>query len=837
MESYYYDKFIFLCKLQEKFNIYSYSYYKDDKEDDFLLTKEFEIEIQNDTLIKKDNIYYFNLNEECTENESLVGIEAVSNYPSTITEEISIENNSNIPSVTTEKILNIPSTIIKEELFSNISTITEEISNVNTFDTSFNIPSTIIKEDLFSNTSTITEEISKFNTLDTSFNIPFISTLPYYNKEEDFLTKLNEILIDKQPGVVYNIKKDNYSILIRPSNSSIEPNITYINFSECESVLRDYHKIPNSSIITILQLELYNNNSKSLINQVEYQVYDQNFTKLNLKLCNGTNIQIIYSIKDDILIDTEIINSLKDKGVDPFNINDSFFWDVCQPFSDMGNDLILEDRIRDFYQNYSLCEEGCTYNSINIKNMTVSCNCKIKENITTVISEINFDKIKYETTSNFEIIKCYNIIFEFKIKKNNIGFWIFSILIFLNILFLIIYFNIGISPVYLFVINQMAKYGYYVKNIKNKLKTIKKSNNMNNPPLKNKKNLTSKNKNNKNNIVNNFIIIKHHSIKDKNKKNNKIKNNGKSKNRKKYNNNSKNSTNSKILMNKNNKSIKLENMPTQNPEEKNQKNIVDFPLITIYINKKNKCSYIPKNSNRILNNYTFKEAIKYDHRSLCQIFFIYLISKQILFHAFLFRSPFEIFPLRLCLLIFIFSSDLALNAFFYFNDNISKKYHYAKNLFLFTFSNNITVILLSTFVGFIILTLFIKLSNSTNSLREVFRNEEEKIKKNKKYKVTEKRKIEIKNEIEGIFKTFKIKIIILIFSELILIIFFWYYVTIFCHVFPSTQTSWLLDSFLSMLSRFIIDALICLGLAKLYRIGVDSNVNCIYNCAMFLYGF
>ena len=180
---------------------------------------------------------------------------------------------------------------------------------------------------------------------------------------------------------------------------------------------------------------------------------------------------------------------------------------------------------------------------------------------------------------------------------------------------------------------------------------------------------------------------------------------------------------------------------------------------------------------------------------------------------------------------------MALNAFFYFNDNISKKYHYAKNLFLFTFNNNITVILLSTFVGFIILTLFIKLSNSTNSLREVFRNEEEKINKNKKYKVTEKRKIEIKNEIEGIFKTFKIKIIILIFSELILIIFFWYYVTIFCHVFPSTQTSWLLDSFLSMLSRFIIDALICLGLSKLYRIGVESNVNCIYNCAMFLYGF
>ena len=68
-------------------------------------------------------------------------------------------------------------------------------------------------------------------------------------------------------------------------------------------------------------------------------------------------------------------------------------------------------------------------------------------------------------------------------------------------------------------------------------------------------------------------------------------------------------------------------------------------------------------------------------------------------------------------------------------------------------------------------------------------------------------------------------------------IFFWYYVTIFCHVYPSTQTSWLFDSFLSIASRFIIDNLICIGFAKLYRIGVESNTHCIYKFAMILYEF
>ena len=297
--------------------------------------------------------------------------------------------------------------------------------------------------------------------------------------------------------------------------------------------------------------------------------------------------------------------------------------------------------------------------------------------------------------------------------------------------------------------------------------------------------------------------------------------------------------NSKSLFKNKRKKLSLSHMKTENPEDKNKlskNNVIDFTLITINLKNNSNNNYIPKISNRVLNNYTFKEAMKYDQRSLCEIFFIYLLSKQIIFHTFFFKSPLELFSLRLCLLFFIFSSDLALNAFFYFNDNISKKYHYAKNLFLFTFYNNITVFLLSTFIGFILLTFFTKLSNSTNAMRELFLIEEEKMKSNKKYKVSNERKIEIKNEIEKIFRNYKIKIIILVVAELLFMIFFWYYVTIFCHIYKSTQISWILDSLLSMISRFIIDRLICLGLAKLYKIGVDLNVYCIYKFAMFLYG-
>ena len=224
-------------------------------------------------------------------------------------------------------------------------------------------------------------------------------------------------------------------------------------------------------------------------------------------------------------------------------------------------------------------------------------------------------------------------------------------------------------------------------------------------------------------------------------------------------------------------------------------------------------------------------------RSIFIIFYIYLLSKQAALRAFLYKSPLELFPLRLCLLIFIISSDLALNAFFYLDDKISKKYREAQNLFLFTFNNNITIILLSTFIGFIFMTLFTNLSSSTNSIRDVFRGEEEKIKKNKKYVVTDKRKIEIFKEIEAILKKYEIKVIIFFIFEVIVILFFWYYVTAFCHVYSSTQISWLLNSVLSMISRLFIELIFSLLFAKLYRAAVESNIKCLYKIALFFYCF
>ena len=74
-------------------------------------------------------------------------------------------------------------------------------------------------------------------------------------------------------------------------------------------------------------MEISNKNERSLINQVEYQVFDEQKNPLDLSICNDSNIKIFYGIKNNTNLDKSIINSFKDSGVDVFNISDEFFND------------------------------------------------------------------------------------------------------------------------------------------------------------------------------------------------------------------------------------------------------------------------------------------------------------------------------------------------------------------------------------------------------------------------------------------------------------------------------------------------------------------------------
>jgi hypothetical protein len=298
--------------------------------------------------------------------------------------------------------------------------------------------------------------------------------------KEEILENIGQIMNNTIIGETYEYQEEDFSILIYPTDSSLLTNKTHIDFIECESVLKSHYNLSNESIITFFQMEISNKNSHSLINQVEYQVYDEQKRQLDLSLCNNTNIKIFYGIKNNSDLDMSILNSFKDSGVNVFNISDEFFNDVCYPYSEGGNDLILEDRVKEIYQNFTLCEEGCSYDSIDIYNMLISCQCNVKENMTTIVTEIKEEAAEKISSLNFEIVKCYNLVISFEGKTKNIGFWFLSIFFVVYILSMIIYFYNGIKPVKDYVFNEMVKFGYMEINnkveINQKEELIKKIN-------------------------------------------------------------------------------------------------------------------------------------------------------------------------------------------------------------------------------------------------------------------------------------------------------------------------------------------------------------------------
>ena len=649
--------------------------------------------------------------------------------------------------------------------------------------------------------------------------------------KEEFLNDIDTAIQNIEIGKNYEIKGNDFTITIKPTNTPPLPNTTHVEFDECEQILRSTYNISNTSIITFLQMEMDNDNNEALYKQIQYSTYDDQLKKLDLTVCKDVETKIHYMIKNDANLDLTKVSDYKKMGVDILNINDDFFTNLCYAFSSSDNDMILEDRIKYIFQNYSLCEEGCSYNNLDIITRSIACDCKIQGNISTITNPLVFDTGK-ETSffdSNIGVSRCFNLVFSLNNKSKNIGFIVFCLLMLIYIIAILVQIKKGIKRVSDFLYKEMIKYGYIEQGHPNFFENNKIENN--------KIELSS------------IMGVKKFNEKigeeqiDKGKK--KFKKTGKKKFKKKKKGMPIKISQQMTLVEDNNK-IKKNNCDNETKPNKiftkKTKRIIEdddynnFGIIKINLDLDKK-SYMPKDSNQSLLNYTFDEAVRYDRRNIIRVFYIYLLSKQIIFRTFLQKSPLEIFPIRLTLFIFMLSCDLALNALFYFNDNISKKYHYASNIFLFAFSNNITIILYSTLVSYFILTLLSKLSNSSSAIRNIFQKEEEKIKKAKKYTTKEQTKKNIFYEVENVLKKFKIKIFILLLIETIFILFFWYFVTAFCDVYSSTQTSWLLDTFLAILSRFVLEIIFGFLFAKLYRISVASNCETLYKILICIYDF
>ena len=693
--------------------------------------------------------------------------------------------------------------------------------------------------------------------------------------KEDIENNLDEIIDEIEIGERYEIEGNDYNIKISPVNLIDTFNSTYVEFSICEQILRNQNKIPENEVLTILQIEIDKLNCNSLTNQVEYAIYNGQKIKLDLSYCKNVNIKVYYEINDPSLINTSMVSYYSELGIDIYNSKDSFFNDICYSYSNTDTDIILKDRVLDIYQNYSLCDNYCEYEEIDIELMIVKCSCKVKTKVNVEISEPIFVEIIEDSfkDSNFGIIFCYNLVFSLENKLKNIGLWIFGFFILCNIILFIIFFIVGIKSIRLFVYKEMRKHKYIAK--------LEHSS-----PLKKNKKVKFENVNlNKGDSL--FSSQKYNILKEN------IQKEEKGSFEKFYRVQIKRNTNRSNKTNNNVKKVKIVDNPitivklknrvhkyknkfyesaknfSKNNKNENEKNIISFNLETkrkiiesenntlhkneieededkqkcpgyyhlIQIDASNQKNNAPPESKYILDNYDYECAIEYEKRSFCRIYYICLLSYENILNTFFFKSSLEIKPLKLTLFIFSYLCDLALNGLFYFNENISDRYHYnGNNLFWFTLLNNLTIDLTSSLVSYILVKLLDFLIDSKESIEDLFRKHEKKMRKNKKYKVKNTNIIKIYQELKKIYKILKIKIAFYIIFEFLFLLFFLYYITAFCEVYKNTQISWLYDSFISFLISIGVEFFISFLVAIFYIISVKCRFRIMYKIVIFFYG-
>ena len=764
----------------------------------------------------------------------------------------------------TDKILQTDEISQTDELPSNYSPLstfalfTDDTSNISDFQKE---PISIINysdQDTtiinFPTYESYTEKSSKITIIEKTTN----------KTKEEISNNLDELIKDADIGKVYDIKGNDFEIKISPINfNEYKYSSTHINFLECENTLKRKNNLPPEAVLTVIQMEIYKYDDKSLTNQIEYAIYNDKKIKLDLSVCENDKIEITYSITNTSAIDIEKISLFSNMDVDIFNIKDNFFNDICYPYSNNNSDMILKDRVSDIYQNFSVCDNNCEYNRINISSMTITCNCNIKSNIDTKKEDLKFDKIYLDLfeESSFSVIKCFKLVFNLKNKLNNIGFIIFTILFLFQISIIIYYIINGITSIKIYIINEMKKFNYLTESnspVKKKrqyiIETDKKNNNYKNKKTRikdivfNQRNRVFNKDSNQENMSSskkNFLHFSENDNDKKLKRKHKLKTSDaipqififnypknkkkvfKLKKEKKIN----------ISLNKTiNTSLKKLNLnPIQNKEINNKnKSLNNYYLIKIDAN--NTINFIEYQSKYFLDNFEYEDAIIYDNRSFWRLYFICLMAKENILSTFFLNSPLELKSMRLSIFIFSYSCDFALNSLFYFNENISEKYYYkGKSIFWFNLLNNLTISFFSYIVSFIIVSILQMFTNSKDGIENIFKVEEKKLKKNKKYKVNKNTKKKMLEDIFQINRKLKYKIFLFIILEFIIMLYFYYFVTAFCEVYKNTQISWLIDSFISFLISFPVEFILAFFISLLYKIAIKSKIKFIYNIAMIFY--
>ena len=486
-------------------------------------------------------------------------------------------------------------------------------------------------------------------------------------------------------------------------------------------------------------------------------------------------------MKADLSEETQkIYENMKSMGYNMFDINDPFYQDFCTPFKTENNtDIVLSDRIDYIYNNKdSQCQSNCHFSSYLPNSFYLNCTCdavndnnddnlKVEDKFSgKKLYESFYDVLKY---SNFKIIKCYNLILNKNVLSKNIGSIIIIIIFSIYLLCLIIFIIKGITPLMEKLIPKRKN------NINNKINF----NNIiiHNKQIENKKSNTRLAKNKiKLNPVKRKIILPNFNIKEEREKINQIYR----LNRKKI--KSKSIKNSKFY-----NSIIKNNIPSSKEKisfSSRKNSVIQFGAINA---KK------PKTQKKLdsfqLNNLEYDEAIIYDKRTFIRTYFDLLCREHKIIFTFFICNDYNILYIKYARFIFLFSTDMAMNVFFFSDESMHKIFlNYGK----YNFIQQIPQIVYTTIISQL-MEIFLCYLSLTDKHVYAIKNSNQALKGKKT---------------QNILKCIKYKLVSFFIFTFIIFGTYWYIVSVFCAVYQNTQIIFLKDclsSFgLGLLYPFVI---------------------------------
>ena len=228
-----------------------------------------------------------------------------------------------------------------------------------------------------------------------------------------------------------------------------------------------------------------------------------------------------------------------------------------------------------------------------------------------------------------------------------------------------------------------------------------------------------------------------------------------------------------------------------------------------------KCKKIMAFNYYEMNDFSFKLALKYDHRTFCEYYLSLLKTKHILIVIFFNNKDYNSRIIKLDLFFISFAISYTVNALFFSEETISK-INEEKGTFNFIY--HIPQILYSFLISAVLNAIMKLLALSEENII--------KFKKNKNLKDLRKRKLELKNKLR-----FKFAIYFII--GFIFILFCLYYLTMFCAIYKNTQIYLIKDTLISFSISLLYPFVIYL-LPGIFRIPSLSNKK---NKRQYLYSF